>query len=155
MAVAGMVLGIIALIFGFIPLFGAFIAFPCLAVGLPLSGVAFYRGLKDETGKGMAIAGIATNIVALIIIVLWIFVFAVSSDELAGASASSTSELDREMFPCLDLEREYSAMWPVTGRDNALMHVSNMMNLTDGDPLAYYTIGDAERALQDCGVISR
>ena len=75
MAVSGMVLGIIALVFGFIPLFGAFIAFPCLAVGLPLSGVAFYQGRKRGIAVGMAIAGLAMNIIAFVLITLWIIVF--------------------------------------------------------------------------------
>ena len=76
MAVAGMVLGIIALIFGFIPVFGAFIAFPCFAVGLPLSGVSFYQKKKAGEGLGMAIAGLATNIVALLIVILWTVIIA-------------------------------------------------------------------------------
>ena len=78
MAVAGMILGIVALVFGFIPIFGAFIAFPCIAVGLPLSGVAFYQGRKSDSGVGMAIAGIATNVVAFVVILLWIVVIAVA-----------------------------------------------------------------------------
>ena len=76
MAVASMVLGIIALIFGFIPVLGAFIAFPCFAVGLPLGGVSFYQSKKAGAGLGMPIAGLATNAVALVIVVLWIVVLA-------------------------------------------------------------------------------
>ena len=82
MGVAGMVLGIIAVIFAFIPVFGAFIAFPCLVVGLPLSGVAIYQGRKRGTGIGMAVAGLTTCIVALVITVVWVAVIAV------GLSAS-------------------------------------------------------------------
>ena len=37
----------------------------------------------------------------------------------------------------------------------ALMHVSTVMSLKDSNPLAYYTSGDAERELQNCGVIPR
>ena len=71
MAIAGMILGIIAIVFAFIPVFGAFIAFPCLGVGLPLSGIAFYQAHQTGTGKGQAIAGVATNTVALVMIIAW------------------------------------------------------------------------------------
>ena len=37
MAVTGMILGIIAVVFAFIPIIGAFIAIPCVGVGLPLA----------------------------------------------------------------------------------------------------------------------
>ena len=74
MGIAGMILGIIALIFGFIPLIGAFVAFPCIAVGLPLSGVGFFLNKKRGLGLGMPIAGIATNVVALIIVIFWLAV---------------------------------------------------------------------------------
>ena len=81
MGIAGMILGIIAVVFGFIPVFGAFIAWPCLAVGLPLSAVGFYRNRKAGQGTGMSIAGLATNIVAFVIIILWTLVFATAISE--------------------------------------------------------------------------
>ena len=71
MGIAGMILGIIAVVFAFIPIFGAFVAIPCSLVGLPLSGVGFYMNRKAGTGSGMAIAGIATNIVALLLAIIW------------------------------------------------------------------------------------
>ena len=46
MAVAGMVLGIIGVVFAFIPIFGAFVAIPCVGVGMPLAAVAFYQARK-------------------------------------------------------------------------------------------------------------
>ena len=79
MAVAGMILGIVAVIFAFIPVAGAFIAFPCLAVGLPLSAVGFFRNRSRGEGKGMAITGIVTNVVAFVFVVLWITVLASAS----------------------------------------------------------------------------
>jgi len=76
MGIAGMILGIIAILFGFIPVFGAFVAFPCIAVGLPLSGVGFYLNKKNNQGSGMSIAGLVTNIVALVFVIFWITVIA-------------------------------------------------------------------------------
>ena len=72
--VAGMVLGIVGLVFSFIPVFGSFVAFPCVAVGLPLSSVGFYQARKSGTGMGMPIAGITTNLIAIVILILWITV---------------------------------------------------------------------------------
>ena len=57
MGVAGMILGIIGVVFAFIPLVGPFIAFPCIAVGMPLSIIGFVRNRRRGQGKGMAIAG--------------------------------------------------------------------------------------------------
>ena len=72
MGIAGMVLGTVAVVFAFIPVFGAFITLPCIAVGLPLSAIAFFRNRRQGRGVGMAIAGIATNIAAIVIAVVWL-----------------------------------------------------------------------------------
>ena len=72
MAVAGMILGIIGVVFAFIPIFGAFVAIPCVGVGLPLAAVSFYQARKREEPLGMPIAGLATTIVAFLITVGWI-----------------------------------------------------------------------------------
>ncbi len=71
MGISGMILGIVAVVFAFVPVVGAFIAWPCIAVGLPLSGVGFYLNRKAGRGNGMAIAGMATNVVALVIVFIW------------------------------------------------------------------------------------
>ena len=83
MAIAGMVLGIIGLIFGFIPVVGAFIAFPCIVVGLPLAIIGFVRNRKAEQGTGMAIAGMATNVVALVIVIVWLAAFGAAVSEVS------------------------------------------------------------------------
>lgn len=77
MAVSGMILGIIAVIFSFIPALGAFISIPCFGVGLPLSGIAFYQARKHEASLGFPIAGLATNIVALFVTVGWFVLIAI------------------------------------------------------------------------------
>lgn len=78
MAVGGMILGIIGLVFSIVPIFGAFVAIPCIGVGLPLSGVAFYKARKDGTASlGVPIAGLGTNVVALFVTIAWIILFVV------------------------------------------------------------------------------
>ena len=75
MNVAGMVLGIIAIVFAFIPIVGALIAIPCIVVGLPLSSVSFVKKKRAGEGIGMALAGMATNIVALVMVIAWAVIF--------------------------------------------------------------------------------
>ena len=78
MGIAGMILGIIGVVFAFVPLVGPFITFPCVAVGLPLSCVGFVLNRRRNQGKGMAIAGIACNTVAIVLFIISIaFVVAV------------------------------------------------------------------------------
>ena len=72
---AGLVLGIIGLVISLIPLWGAFVTIPCIAVGLPLSGVAFYRARKFGTPTGIPIAGWVTNAIALVPINMIFIVF--------------------------------------------------------------------------------
>ena len=66
MGKAGLVLGIIGLVVSLIPFWGAFVTIPCVAVGLPLSGSAFYQARKSGTGSGVAIAGWVTGVVAIV-----------------------------------------------------------------------------------------
>ena len=77
MAVAGMILGIIAVVFAFIPVFGAFVAIPCVGVGLPLAAISFFKARKQELPLGMPIAGLATTIVALFMTIAWIVILVI------------------------------------------------------------------------------
>ena len=64
-------MGIVAIVFAFVPFAGAFIAIPCAVVGLSLSVVGYNRNEEAGEGKGMAIAGIVTCIVGVISAILW------------------------------------------------------------------------------------
>ena len=70
MGIAGMILGILAMIFLWIPLVGGAIALIAVAFGLPLSGAGLRSARRNGTGSGMAIAGIVLNVVALAIILV-------------------------------------------------------------------------------------
>ena len=74
MGIAGMILGILAIIFVWIPFIGL-IAIPMVAIGLPLSIIGFRNARRQDTGAGMAIAGMVTNIVAMAVILLWMLIF--------------------------------------------------------------------------------
>ena len=73
MNIAGMVLGIIAIMFAWIPVVG-FVSIPFVAVGLPLSYFGLRKSKRKKAGVGMAVAGLVTNLIALVVIVLWWFV---------------------------------------------------------------------------------
>lgn len=70
MGTAGMVLGIVGLVLGWLPMIG-WLAFVLALVGLPLSGVGYSRTKRGEaTNRGPAIAGIVCNIITLVVCVL-------------------------------------------------------------------------------------
>ena len=81
MGIAGMVLGIIAVIFAFIPVVGAFVAIPCAVVGLPLAIIGLKRNRREGQGSGMSIAGVVTCSIALVMVIIWVILIAVSSDD--------------------------------------------------------------------------
>ena len=70
MDIAGMVLGILAIVFVWAPLGGApeWITVPLVVVGLPLSIGAFQNARRNGTRSGIAIAGMVTNIVAAVML---------------------------------------------------------------------------------------
>lgn len=79
MGIAGMILGIIGLVFSLIPIYGAPISGLFVCVGLPLSGIAFFKSRKSKTSLGIPIAGLATNIVAIVVINAWMFLIYASA----------------------------------------------------------------------------
>jgi hypothetical protein len=62
LGIAGMVLGIVAVIFSFVPCLGVYALIPGL-IGLVLSIVSFVQANKAGAAKGMAIAGIVCSLV--------------------------------------------------------------------------------------------
>jgi len=89
LAVAGMVLGIIALVLSFIPCINWLGLIPAL-VGLILSIVALATAGKAGRPKGVAVAGLICNILALIWIPLYLLLilgaFAAAATGAAGTS---------------------------------------------------------------------
>ncbi|MGH2516477.1 MAG: hypothetical protein ACRDHP_12555 [Ktedonobacterales bacterium] len=79
-AITSLVLGIIGLVFSFIPICGAPIAVILGIVGAIMGSV----GLKSRTGHGMAVAGLVMSILALIVSIGF-FVYAA----IAGAPAAT------------------------------------------------------------------
>lgn len=74
MDIAGMVLGILAIVFVSwtpIDLAGKWTAVPLVVVGLPLSVVSFQNARRNNTRSGIAIAGMVTNLVAALLFFAW------------------------------------------------------------------------------------
>jgi len=81
--VASMVIGIVAAILGFVPFCNYLAALPAL-IGLVLGVVDVALKAKKEQPKGIGIAGVVLNGVALLLIVAWTSLF-------AAAAAAATS----------------------------------------------------------------
>lgn len=71
MAIAALVLGIVALIFAFIPLLGAFVAIPVGIVAIVLGILARGRAKRTGTGGGLAMGGLITGIIGIVVALLW------------------------------------------------------------------------------------
>lgn len=78
-AITSLVLGIIGLVFSFIPVCGAPIAVILGIIGAIMGGV----GLKSRTAHGMAVAGLVMSILALVISI-GIFIYAVTTSSTAA-----------------------------------------------------------------------
>ena len=72
MNIAGMVLGIIAIMFAWIPIIG-FISIPLVVIGLPLSFFGLLRSRRRKNGVGMAVTGLVTNLAAVSFIIFYAY----------------------------------------------------------------------------------
>jgi|BioPla2DNA2_1021312.scaffolds.fasta_scaffold109616_1 high-affinity K+ transport system ATPase subunit B len=70
MGVASMVIGIISALLGFIPLCNYFATIPAI-VGLILGIVDAVKKTNENQPKGMAVAGIILNALAIVLIIGW------------------------------------------------------------------------------------
>ena len=82
MGVASLVLGIVSIVFCWIPCVGNFAFLPGV-IGIILGGCGIHVAKKrNGEGKGVAIAGLVLSIIAVIFSLLWIFVFAAAAASL-------------------------------------------------------------------------
>lgn len=78
MGVASLVLGIVSLVFGFIPFCGIIAIIPAF-IGLILGIVDAVKKSKSQEPKGMAIAGIVLSVIAIVVIAWWVLVVAAAA----------------------------------------------------------------------------
>jgi hypothetical protein len=80
---AGFVLGLIGLLFSFIPLIGV-VAWPLVILGLVFSLVGFSRGRRGQaTNKGFALAGAILSVIGLLICILYVTAFAKAASDIS------------------------------------------------------------------------
>jgi predicted PurR-regulated permease PerM len=75
LGIAGMVLGIVAIVVSFIPCFGWW-AILMAIVGVVLSSISMNQAKKVGAPKSMAMAGLICSILAIVIGCAWLFIFA-------------------------------------------------------------------------------
>ncbi|ATY15193.1 DUF4190 domain-containing protein [Amycolatopsis sp. AA4] len=69
---AGFVLGLIGLIFAFIPVIGL-IAWPLVILGIIFSALGFVRTRSGKaTNKGLSIAGLVLSVIGLVLCIIWL-----------------------------------------------------------------------------------
>ena len=103
MSIAGMILGIVGLLFSFTCLW--WIGIILAIVGVCLSAV----GMKstDEDSRGMAIAGLATSISAVLISIIWIIIYSLIFAPAYAAYDSVYDSMYDYNDAMDDWEREY------------------------------------------------
>lgn len=72
LGMAGLIVGIVALLFSFIPCVGMYAVLPAV-VAIILSAISMSQSSKIGSPKGMATAGLICGIIALIIAAYWIY----------------------------------------------------------------------------------
>ncbi len=76
MGLAAMIIGIVAVVLGIIPGCGLVFGLPPAIVGLILGIVDVKNKSKAKQPKGMGMAGVVLNAVAIVFIILWTIIFA-------------------------------------------------------------------------------
>jgi len=74
MGIASMVLGIVSVVFGLVPFCGTWAIIPAL-IGLILGIVDLVIKSRGRAPRGAAIAGVILNPIAIIVVVLWTWLF--------------------------------------------------------------------------------
>ena len=83
MAVAGLVLGIVAIVLSFIPCVNLFGFLPAV-LGLIFSIIGLSKAKKTGEGKGMSVAGLICSILALVWIPIYVFIFLAAAGGAVG-----------------------------------------------------------------------
>jgi len=78
----GFVLGLVGLLFSFIPVIGL-VAWPLVILGIIFSAIGISKASKGRaTNKGLAIAGLVVSVVGLVICIVWAAAFGKAVDDV-------------------------------------------------------------------------
>ena len=108
MGIAALVLGILAVIIGLVPICGLPFGLPIALVGLVLGIVEVALKSKKNEPKGMGIAGIVLNAIAVAIILIWTVVFVAAANEAAEQSNTVLKEIATEMEKASEQAQEHA-----------------------------------------------
>ena len=97
LGIAGLVLGILALVFSFIPCLGMYAMFPG-ALAIIFAAIALYQANKGNGSKGMIIAGLVVSIIATIIAIYQMMV--------VGAAVEEGAESFQDMIKQAQIESQ-------------------------------------------------
>lgn len=97
LGIAGFVLGLIGLIFSFIPLIGV-IAWPLVILGIIFSAIGISKAVKGADRKGLSIAGLVLSVVGLVMCIV-----------MAAAFGKAVNDIEEEA------NREATIVYSVTG----------------------------------------
>lgn len=93
MGVAALVLGIVSLVFGFIPFCNIFALIPAI-VGLVLGIVDWVKKNKENNPKGKAIAGTVCSAIAIVIIIIYYFAVVAVAGKVASRAKNAIENYD-------------------------------------------------------------
>lgn len=96
MGIAAMVIGIISAILAFIPMCG-YVAFVPAIIGLILGIIDAKKKASKNLPKGMSVAGIVLNAIAIVLIFLWTVVFVSAGTELDGVADEIMEQVEAEV----------------------------------------------------------
>ena len=93
LAIAAIVLGIISLLGSLIPIAGWFLwPFALAAIGFGIAGLSRARSIS--TGRGMAMAGLITGVLALVATVVWTVVLVAVADDVGDIGRRAACRID-------------------------------------------------------------
>ncbi|GAA1334170.1 hypothetical protein GCM10009660_11310 [Catellatospora bangladeshensis] len=105
LGVAGFVLGLLGLLFSFLPVIGL-VAWPLVVLGLVLGALGVARARRGRAAnKGLAVAGVVLSAAGLVVCVLWLVFFGRAASE----AAETLDDLERAAH------KESRVVYEVTG----------------------------------------
>jgi hypothetical protein len=112
MGIASMVIGIVALVIGFVPFCGAWAIVPAFA-GLILGIVDLVLKTKRKRPRGMAIAGVVLNPLAIIVVVAW-WLWAISvSSQIVSAPVTTGFNSAWSQLPAAAQQQQQQQLQPM------------------------------------------
>jgi hypothetical protein len=142
---AGFILGLLGLLFAFIPIIGV-IAWPLVIPGLVFGGIGFFRARSGAaTNKGLAISGLVLSFVGLVICIVWASAFSKAVNNAANTQAPApagddlTSAAPRiagstaPVAPTQSASANHTVVYKVsgTGRASSITYTTDGMTTTN------------------------